>query len=143
MISRNSLLSLSLFGLVIYCSYDPEYGSAELNGEWQLIEIKDDLTAVPPEFRPVDSDKIISFLENGSVNSNGSLCEPSEEVTENGTQAFNNDTISAIEVEGCEQRPGSPKTIVPYEIQDLELILNYEGNLSGRYQEKYIKINPK
>ena len=58
---KNSLLALSLFGLVIYCSEDPEVGSAELIGKWQLSEVLFDPGDGSGEFQPVESHRF--FVE--------------------------------------------------------------------------------
>lgn len=130
---KNSLLALSLFGLVIYCSEDPEVGSAELIGKWQLSEVLFDPGDGSGEFQPVESDKAIDFLSNGKVRSNGDLCYPNSDSDSPSTGYFILPD-SILDMDNCAPRPFETS----FRVVNSELIIDYV--CIEACSEKYIKI---
>lgn len=68
---------LSFLGL-LSCNEGNDPGvDVELIGNWRLIEILGDPGDGSGVFTPVDSNKIITFEEGGTISSNGDLCDMS------------------------------------------------------------------
>ncbi|MBT8205937.1 MAG: hypothetical protein KJO20_11230 [Eudoraea sp.] len=66
-------LLLFLLLLSLACtSDDPEI---EILGEWQLVEVLADPGDGSGKFKSVDSNKRITFFEDGSYTSNGIICD--------------------------------------------------------------------
>lgn len=72
---KNVLLIASVVAIIISCSKDSDDNdNAKLLNSWLLIEQLIDPGDGSGVFVPVDSQKTIEFLDNGTVVSNGSLC---------------------------------------------------------------------
>jgi hypothetical protein len=68
----------------------------ELVGEWKLIEIYSDPGDGSGSFAPVNSQKTITFDENGNITSNGSLCDLSiaSDSPSSGVYSLSNSTFT-------------------------------------------------
>jgi hypothetical protein len=93
----NKLLSLLLcLGLLSSCEKKDSAGEAVLAGKWKLIQTLVDPGDGSGKFKNVNSNKIIEFHEDGTVTSNGLICEISVEATEpdSGTYSLVDSTLS-------------------------------------------------
>ena len=73
---KKIVLILAIIGILISCDKDDEINSkTELIGDWKLIEVLADPGGGSGTFGAVESDKIISFENNGIITSNGRLCD--------------------------------------------------------------------
>ncbi|MEW7279317.1 lipocalin family protein [Aquimarina sp. 2201CG1-2-11] len=75
-------LLCSLIGVLYSCKNDDnntETPNTDLIGNWRLIETLIDPGDGSGTFTAVESDKIITFHEDGKITSNGSLCDVSIE----------------------------------------------------------------
>lgn len=63
-------------GILYSCNKDDESNSnTELIGNWKLIEVLADPGDGSGTFDSVESDKIITFENDGTITSNGNLCD--------------------------------------------------------------------
>ena len=81
------------FGLCLL-SCEEDESEAELLGTWQLVETLVDPGDGSGVFRPVSSNKTITFNADGIVTSNGSLCDVFEDVTEPTSGIFSEENMS-------------------------------------------------
>ena len=73
---KKIILILATIGILFSCIKDDETNSnTELIGNWKLIEVLADPGDGSGTFSSVESDKIISFENNGIITSNGRLCD--------------------------------------------------------------------
>lgn len=103
--------------------------------EWRLIEVLADPGDGSGTFQPVQSEKTITFHEDGTVSSNGSLCNMTTNVG-NGYSGTFNEQDSTISVIGCDFAPPFPLSV---ESSGENLILNYPCIEPCR--EKYEQVN--
>ncbi len=76
-------------GILYSCSNDDDCSSdLELMGEWQLIETYIDPGDGSGTFRKVESNKTVTFHSDGTITSNGSLCDVSIEADEPSTGTY-------------------------------------------------------
>lgn len=122
-------------GMVACTAENPEDREDGLTSKWQLMEQLADPGDGSGTFQPVLSQKTVSFYEDGSVVSNGSLCYMTTDVG-NGSDGTFNSLDSTILVNGCDFSPPFPLTI---EIVDGYLVLNYPCIEACR--EKYEQID--
>ena len=72
------IIFLIVAGILFSCNDDENSNlNTELIGSWKLIEVLSDPGDGSGTFHSVESKKIITFKSNGSVTSNGNLCEMS------------------------------------------------------------------
>ncbi|MFP4845670.1 hypothetical protein [Winogradskyella sp. PE311] len=72
---KKILLNLIAIGFLFSCTNnDTENPDNELIGNWKLIEVLIDEGGGNGTFASVDSQKIITFESDGTLTSNGSLC---------------------------------------------------------------------
>ena len=132
---KKKLSILITFGLLFACSNegsneDHNNTETELIGNWKLIEVLADPGNGNGTFRSVESDRTIEFKVNGTVTTNGSLCDPfSEETISSGT--YNEDIITT----NC-QNPNI--ATIGFELDGQFLILNFISNEG--YSQKFEKI---
>jgi hypothetical protein len=75
---KKIVLIFAAIGILISCDKDDGSGSkTELTGNWKLIEVLADPGDGSGTFLSVESDKMITFKNNGIIASNGSLCDMS------------------------------------------------------------------
>lgn len=127
---KNQMLFLLFIIFLISCSEEEQTNiDIGLIGNWKLIEILADPGDGSGTFQPVQSDRIIEFKRNGTLTTNGSLCEPySDEMISSGS--FGNNTI----ITNC-QDPNISK--IYYELESQYLILNFISNEG--YSQKFQK----
>ena len=116
---KNSLTLFLLITLIIAgCNSETE--EEGLVSKWHLIEMLADPGDGSGTFQPVSSDKTISFYEDGTVSSNGSICTMSVEVGSPSTGTYDAATM-IIDVDDCSVGPFP----LNYEMDASFLILNY------------------
>ena len=64
-----------LFVFLGSCKKDDSLPNNTLEGNWRLIEMYADPGDGSGDFRPVSSEKIITFKTDGTYSSNGNVCE--------------------------------------------------------------------
>lgn len=96
----------TLFCLLLLISCEKEVTPTGILGEWQLIAVLADPGDGSGEFRPIDSDKRITFLEDGTYTSNGEICEFTQN-TNGSTEGNYTRTEEGYQIE-CSGIPGFP-----------------------------------
>lgn len=106
----------------------------EIQGRWQLIEIYAD-PGGGGDFIAVDSDKVMNFLANGDLESNGYICSMSVDADTDsfGTYSTSEFTISSPD---C---PDLVEFSISFQIIGDNLIISYP--CIEPCEEKYIKID--
>jgi hypothetical protein len=135
---KKRLLIFMLIGLICSCNTNDdstEPSTADLIGVWKLIENLADPGDGSGVFVSVDSEKTIAFNGDGSVNSNGSLCDmsPQSDTSSNGTYSL---TESIINSEICPSGEGIFD--ISFVLENASLIISYP--CIEPCQSKYIKI---
>lgn len=75
---KKILFTLLTVGILYSCNKDDDSNSdTELIGNWKLIEVLADPGDGSGTFNSVESTKIITFENNGTITSNGNLCDMS------------------------------------------------------------------
>lgn len=131
-------LAILLISVLMGCQKNKTIGSAEIVGEWKLIEEKIEsglIVNTPTVFEPVESDKTITFFESGLYASNGEMCLMSNQASSASTGLFN-PSLNSIEPEGCESASATSGII--YELQGDILIISYP--CIEACQQKYKRI---
>lgn len=112
---------LFLAGLLFSCSKDTEReADSDLVGKWKLTEMLLDPGDGSGTFYPVSSDKIIEFYADGTVKSNGSICNISTE-SGNPSEATYSLTDSTIHSSDCPILPNA----IRFTMKGSVLILRY------------------
>lgn len=88
--------------------------------KWHLIEQLADPGDGSGTFQPVNSEKTISFFEDGSISSNGQLCTMSTESNVSSSGTYSESEL-AITPDNC----GVAPFIIYYEMDGPNLILSY------------------
>lgn len=119
-----SMVSIILFSCDKTCNVtdvDQTIPKINLIGNWRLIEVLNDPGDGSGVFRPVDSEKTITFYTDGIVGSNGSLCGIQMESAppSNGTYSISDSTITAF---NCY---GNDSLRFRFNIVDSKLIISY------------------
>nr|WP_321245033.1 hypothetical protein [uncultured Psychroserpens sp.] len=128
------VLIVMVFSLIACSDNDnAKSADAELLGTWKLSEIYSDPGDGSGDFASVDSEKTISFLSNGTVNSNANLCFIFSEIGQSSTGTYS-ETDMTIIISDCNLNPAT----VFFEIDGSNLILSYA--CIEACQEKYIKL---
>jgi hypothetical protein len=120
-------------GFIFSCDRkDEKTIDSDIVGKWGLIEVLADPGDGSGTFHSVSSNKIIEFRANGTVSSNGSICDMSIEANEssNGTYSLADSTINSS---NCSYSPMK----ITFEIQGSNLIINYPCIEACR--AKYVK----
>jgi len=130
---KKILLLSGLLFILISCSKDNTDSETDLIGEWKLIEVNADPGDGSGTFQSVESDKVVVFLKNGTVTSNGTICHISTDSNNptSGTYSLTDSTISSPD---CVQTEFE----ISFELINSKLILRYPC-IEG-CQEKFIKI---
>lgn len=100
---KKGFMSLALIIFLFSCNTDDDNNSSdtELIGTWKLTENYADPGDGSGDFEIVDSDKTIEFFTDGSITSNGSLCNMSIEATTPSSGTYTN-TESVIYSTDCD-----------------------------------------
>ena len=96
---KKLLILLSLLSAISCNKDDDKNADTELIGKWGLIEILADPGDGSGTFHAVQSNKIIEFHSNGTITSNGTICDMSIESSNStsGTYSIADSTISSID----------------------------------------------
>ena len=131
---KKIILLMSIMVFTISCSKEKSETETELIGQWKLIEVNADPGDGSGTFQSVESDKVVVFLKNGTVTSNGTICHISIESNNptSGTYSISDSTISSSD---CVQT----ELDISFELINSILILRYPC-IEG-CQEKFKKIN--
>ena len=126
------IMIFSLFA----CSDDDNTKStdAELLGTWKLSQVYMDPGDGSGDFTDVVSDKTITFLSNGTINSNADLCFIASEIGQSSTGTFSEMDLT-ISILGCDVTP----SLIYFEIVGDNLIISYL--CIEACQEKYLKLD--
>ena len=91
------LIVLFSIGVLISCSKSDDNKNSDLIGKWKLIEVLADPGDGSGTFHSVSSEKIIEFQSNGTITSNGSICDMSIESvsSSSGTYSLSDSTINS------------------------------------------------
>ena len=94
---KNLFFYLAIFGSLIACNKNDDTETG-LVGQYQLVEVLDDIGDGSNTFQSVNSNKIIEFHSNGTVTSNGELCTIGVESNSatTGTYSLTDSTISSF-----------------------------------------------
>lgn len=103
--------------------------NSPLIGNWKLTEILADPGNGSGTFNPVTSNKTLTFDANGTVSSNGTICDMSTVSNTSSTGTYTTTTNSI----------NSSSTTIIYELTGTTLILNYP--CIEPCKAKYIKIS--
>ncbi len=107
--------------LFVSCSKEePNTFQNQLIGKWNLIEVYADPGDGSGTYNPVTSEKYVEFLANGTVKSNGPLCNLSIETNEGFTGTY---SIVTKKISGNDCQP-NPLGI-RFDIVDNYLIINF------------------
>ncbi|MBE8719458.1 lipocalin-like domain-containing protein [Sphingobacterium pedocola] len=118
---KKIVLILATIGILFSCDKGDETSfNTELIGNWKLIEILADPGDGSGTFFAVESNKIISFENNGIITSNGRLCDMSinSDNPTSGTYSISDLTLSSS---GC----SNPDYNYKFEQTGNKLIINY------------------
>lgn len=123
---------LFLILLCFNCQSDDAIADVELLGNWQLIEIFSDPGDGSGSFSAVDSNKIVTFNNDGTVISNGTLCSLSTNATTPSIGLFIEEAMT-FATNAC----GLPDVNYEFEIDGNTLIIYpfcFEG-CAAKYQK--------
>lgn len=127
----SALLILSILLVSNFSSCKKDKNTTIVN-KWKLIEQYSDPGDGSGDFNPVESNKTIEFLDNGTVVSNGSLCNMNYDTDGQSTASY---TDSTLITHDCEL----DNFAIYYEIMNDNLFLWYPC-IEGCAQ-KYTKID--
>lgn len=114
------LLSLGIAG----CTDNDDQISPDLEGTWRLSAVYYDPGDGSGDFVSVNRDKELVFLSDGTVRSNGNLCDLSETAGEETTATYDAEK-EEIYVAGC-QGNLQVVTTLRYVLNDLTLDIYYQ-----------------
>ena len=94
---NKTLLTLFLSGILLSCNKSDYNKDFELIGTWELIEVLSDPGDGSGTFHKVSSDKVLIFQSDGTILSNGSICDMSIESvsSSSGTYSLSDSTINS------------------------------------------------
>lgn len=117
---KNILILSILSCLFISCKSDDDSTNTKLIGNWKLIEVLADPGDGSGDFVPVNSNKTISFLNDGTISSNGNLCDISID-----TNSETSGTYSISESSFSSNECINPNYAFSFEQNDTILIIEY------------------
>jgi hypothetical protein len=118
---KKILFTFLIAGIILSCNNDDDSNSnTELVGNWKLIEVLADPGDGSGTFNSVVSDKTITFNENGTLNSNGLLCDMSIE-----SDSPTSGTYSNLELTFSSSDCINPEYNYTFEQNGNILIINY------------------
>ncbi|WP_439483651.1 hypothetical protein [Cyclobacterium plantarum] len=112
-----------IVGISYSCNNDDNFvneSESKLIGNWKLIEILADPGGGSSAFNAVQSDKIITFEKDGTIASNGSLCDMSID-TDNATSGTYSITYMTFNSSDC----SNPDYDFTFNRSENILIINY------------------
>ena len=119
--------------LVLFSCNDDEIVAPELIGTWQLSEVLADPGDGSGTFTPVESNRTITFLSTGMIESNESLC-PGEITQGNGRGIYSLQDSTIIAT--CPDQEISLN--ISFKIEGASLLLIYQ--CIEACAEKYVKV---
>ena len=125
---------LFILSFLFSCSTNngDNFESNKLTGKWKLIEQLADPGDGSGVFKSIESDKILEFSSNGTITSNGSLCDPySDEQISTGTYSLDDYTITT----NCQNQNIAK---IGFELKNGYLILNFVSNEG--FSQKFQKL---
>ena len=130
---KKILFILLTAGILYSCDKDDDSKSnTELIGNWKLIEVLADPGDGSGTFNSVESDKIITFENNGTITSNGNLCDMSISSDNQTSGTYSNSELT-FNSANC----NNPNYDFMFEQNGNVLIINYP--CIEPCQAKYIK----
>jgi hypothetical protein len=130
---KKAFFILITIGILFSCNKDEDSNSnTELIGNWKLIEVLADPGDGSGTFSSVESEKIIAFESSGTITSNGTLCDMSNN-TNNMTSGTYSSSKSSFNSSDCT----NPDYNYTFEQNGTILIINYP--CFEPCQAKYIK----
>lgn len=130
---KKILFTLITAGIICSCQNDDDSNSdLELIGNWKLIEVLADPGDGSGTFYPVESKKIITFKTDGTITSNGNLCDMSIS-SDHQTSGTYSKSESTFNSSACD----NPTYNFTFEKNNNLLIVNYP--CIEPCQAKYIK----
>ncbi len=118
---KKLVFTLITVGILFSCNNDDDSNSEiELVGNWKLIEILADPGDGSGTFSSVESDKIITFENEGIITSNGNLCDMTIN-SDNQTSGTYSNSESTFNSSDC----NNPNYDFTYEQNGNILIVNY------------------
>jgi hypothetical protein len=120
---------------LLACSNDDKTKRIEIEllGTWKLSEVYSDPGDGSGDFTSIDSEKTLTFLSSGTINSNADLCFMFSEIGDSSTGTFF-ETDMIISVSGCDMIPPT----LFFEITGSNFVLSYA--CIEACQEKYEKL---
>jgi hypothetical protein len=118
---KKLVFTLIAVGILFSCNKNDDSNSeTELVGNWKLIEVLADPGDGSGTFSSVESDKILTFENGGTITSNGNLCDMSIN-SENETSGTYSNSESTFNSSDC----NNPDYNFTYEQTGNILIINY------------------
>jgi hypothetical protein len=111
---------LFLLPIFFACSDDDVVLDPDLIGTWNLIEQYADPGDGSGDYEPIESDRTITFNEDGTFSSNGNMCGMSGDTTESASGSFSEEN-GTIDVDDCAFTGFG----ITYEIKDGYLFIYY------------------
>lgn len=91
---KKSLFLLLIFNVTLLsCDNDDENNNTDLIGIWRLQELSIDPGDGSGTFQNIDSNKTIEFKNDGSVTSNGEICDVFGNLTSGSNGTFSEETL--------------------------------------------------
>ena len=119
---KKLVFTLAAVGILFSCNNDDDLDSeTELVGNWKLIEILADPGDGSGTFSSVESEKIITFKNDGTITSNGNLCDMSISSDNQTSGIYNNFSESTFNSSDC----NNPDYNFTFEQNGNILIINY------------------
>lgn len=131
---RITIAPLILSLLLLTCQSNDDASEVDLIGSWLLIEQYADPGDGSGDFVPVDSDRVITFSADGTITSNGNLCNMTITSDEDSTGTFNTEENS-ITPDNC----FSSEHVLAYELANNRLLVFYP--CIEACEQKFRKIN--
>ena len=126
------LLIAIVFGILVFSACKPQ--EVLVSNKWKLIEVLNDPGDGSGTFISVQSDRTIEFLNDGTFESNGDLCNMGTDSDQVLTGLYSEIDFT-LTPDGCSITPVFP---ISYTMSDEELIINYP--CIEPCQQKYIKV---
>ena len=127
---KNTLIALLLLGFLLSCSNGEDANlevegtpDNDLTGKWQLKEQLMDPGDGSGTFRPVESDHIINFFDDGTFKSSKSFCQLNND-TDSGTTGTVDADKKVLAPEGCQNDESLPRFELSYDLKQSDLIIN-------------------
>ncbi|RDK89032.1 hypothetical protein [Marinirhabdus gelatinilytica] len=132
---KKFILFFAISLTILSCNSDDDAISNETTvvGSWKLIEVYLDPGDGSGDFEPVTSEKIVEFRANGSVLSNGSICQPSPAIGESTSGTYSTEELIIVS-EDCVDT----ELDIQYRLDGNNLILNYP--CIEACSEKYVRL---